>query len=142
MTRFVKYHPHSNTYVIKKGAIFEDDLKLDGNAIVGQDVKFWGNLTVTGRLELGKNSVVKGNIKARSALICAAVKVQGNIETESELVLLDGARVNAAVCQGNIRARPGCSIGFVKAEGTLELVGKVSIKKVEPLTNVIIRAEG
>lgn len=142
MTRFVKYHPRSNTYVIKKRAIFEDDLKLDGNAIVGQDVKFWGNLTVTGRLELGKNSAVKGNIKARSALVCAAAIIQGNIETESELVLLDGARVNAAVCQGNIRARPGCSIGFVKAGGTLELVGKVSIKKVEPLTNVIIRAEG
>lgn len=141
MIRFVKYHPRSNTYVIEKGAFFEDDLKLDGNAIVGQDVKFWGGLTVTGRLELGKGSAVQGNVKARSALVCAAVKIQGNIETVSELVLLDKARVNAVACQGDIRVRPGCIIGSVKAGGTLELIGKVSVKKVEPLTKVIIRAE-
>lgn len=142
MIRFVKYHPRSNTYVIEKRALFEDDLKLDGNVIVGPEVKFWGDLTVNGKLELGKNSAVKGNVKAESALICAAAKILGNIETVSELILLDRARVNVAACQGNIRVRPGCSIGFVKAGGTLELVGKVSIKKVEPLTNVIIRAEG
>jgi cytoskeletal protein CcmA (bactofilin family) len=141
MIRFVKYHPRSNTYVIEKRAFFEDDLKLDGNVIVGQDVKFWGDLTVTGRLELGKSSAVKGNIKARSALVCAAAKILGNIETASELILLDGARVNAAACQGDIRVRPGCTIGSVKAGGTLELIGKVSVKKVEPLTKVIIRAE-
>jgi cytoskeletal protein CcmA (bactofilin family) len=141
MIRFVKYHPRSNTYVIEKRAFFEDDLKLDGNVIVGQDVKFWGDLTVTGRLELGKSSAVKGNIKAGSALVCAAAKILGNIETASELILLDRARVNAAACQGNIRVRPGCTIGSVKAGGTLELIGKASIKKVEPLTKVIIRAE-
>jgi cytoskeletal protein CcmA (bactofilin family) len=141
MIRFVKYHPRSNTYVIEKRAFFKDNLRLDGNVIVGQDVKFWGDLTVTGRLELGKNSAVKGNIKAGSALVCAAAKVLGNIETVSELILLDRARVNAAACQGDIRVRPGCAIGFVKTGGTLELIGKVSIKKVEPSTNVIIRAE-
>jgi cytoskeletal protein CcmA (bactofilin family) len=141
MIRFVKYHPRSNTFVIEKRAIFKDNLKLDGNVIVGQDVKFWGDLTVTGRLELGKNSAVKGSIKAGSALVCAAAKVLGNIEAASELILLDRARVNAAACQGNIRVRPGCTIGFVKAGGTLELIGKASIKKVEPSTNVIIRAE-
>lgn len=141
MIRFVKYHPRSNTFVIEKRAIFKDNLKLDGNVIVGQDVKFWGDLTVTGRLELGKNSAVKGSIKAGSALVCAAAKVLGNIEAVSELILLDRARVNAAACQGNIRVRPGCTIGFVKAGGTLELIGKASIKKVEPSTNVIIRAE-
>jgi predicted acyltransferase (DUF342 family) len=141
MIRFVKYHPRSNTYVIEKGAFFEDDLKLDGNAIVGQDVKFWGGLTITGRLELGKGSAVQGSVKARSALVCAAAKILGNIETVSELVLLDRARVNAASCQGDIRVRPGCTIGSVKAGGTLELIGKVSVKKVEPLTKVIIRAE-
>jgi cytoskeletal protein CcmA (bactofilin family) len=141
MIRFVKYHPRSNTYVIEKRAFFKDDLKLDGNVIVGQEVKFWGDLTITGKLELGKNSAVKGNIKAGSALVCAAAKILGNIETVSELILLDRARVNAAACQGDIRARPGCIIGSVKAGGTLELIGKVSIKKVEPLTKVIIRAE-
>jgi cytoskeletal protein CcmA (bactofilin family) len=141
MIRFVKYHSRSNTYVIEKRAFFKDDLKLDGNVIVGQDVKFWGDLTVTGRLELGKRSAVKGNIKARSALVCAAAKILGNIETVSELILLDRVRVNAAACQGDIRVRPGCTIGSVKAGGTLELIGKVSVKKIEPLTNVIIRAE-
>lgn len=139
--RFIKYHPRSNTYVIEKRAFLEEDLMLDGNVIVGQEAKFWKNLTVSGRLELGKGSIVQGNVKAQSALICAAAKVLGNIETVSELVLLDGARINIAVCEGDIFVRPGCSLGSVKAGGTLELVGKVAVKRVEPLTKVIIRAE-
>jgi hypothetical protein len=141
MIRFIKYHPRSNTYVIEKRAFFEEDLMLEGNVIVGQEVTFWRNLTVTGRLEIGKGSVVKGNVKAASAIVCAAAQILGNIETVSELILLDRASVNAAACQGDIRARPGCTIGSVKAGGTLEFIGKVSVKSVEPLTKVIIRAE-
>ncbi len=141
MIRFIKYHPRSNTYVIEKRAFLEEDLILDGNVIVGQEVKFWKDLKVTGRLELGKGSVVKGNVKARSALLCSQAKILGNIETVSELVLLDRARINSAACKGDIRARPGCAIDSVKADGTLELIGKVTVRKVEPLTKVIIRAE-
>lgn len=141
MIRFIKYHPRSNTFVIEKRAFLENDLMLDGNVIVGQEVQFWKDLTVTGRLELGKGSVIQGNVKARSALICSEAKILGNIETVSELVLLDRARVNAAACEGDIRVRPGCAMGSIKAGGTLELVGKVSVKRVEPLTKVIIRAE-
>ncbi|KKG12926.1 polymer-forming cytoskeletal protein [Methanosarcina sp. 2.H.A.1B.4] len=141
MMRFIKYHPRSNTYVIEKRAFFEEDLMLNGNVIVGQEVKFWKSLTVSGRLELGKGSIIQGNVKAESALISAAAKILGSIETVSELVLLDRARVNIAACEGDIRARPGCSFGSVKAGGTLELVGKVAVKRVEPLTKVIIRAE-
>jgi len=141
MMRFIKYHPRSNTYVIEKRAFFEEALMLDGNVIVGQDVKFWKNLTVSGRLELGKGSIIQGNVKAESALVCATAQILGSIETVSELILLDGARVNVAACKGDIRVRPGCSLGSVKAGGTLELVGKVTVKRVEPLTKVIIRAE-
>ncbi len=141
MIRFIKYHPRSNTFVIEKRAFLENDLTLDGNVIVGQEVKFWKDLTVTGRLELGKGSIVKGSVKARNALVCSEAKILGNIETVSELVLLDRARVNAAACEGDIRIRPGCFIGSVKAGGTLELVGKVAVKRVEPLTKMIIRAE-
>ena len=141
MSRFIKYHPRSNTYVIEKQAYFEEDLTLDGNVIVGQEAKFWKNLTVTGRLELGKGSIVNGNVKARSALICSEAKILGNIKTVSELVLLDRAKINTATCQGDVRVRPGCIIDSVKADGTLELTGKVIIRKVAPLTKVIIRAE-
>ncbi|AKB56472.1 MULTISPECIES: bactofilin family protein [Methanosarcina] len=141
MIRFIKYHPRSNTYVIEKRAFFDEDLTLDGNVIVGQEVKFWKNLTVTGRLDLGKGSVVRGNVKARSALVCSKAKILGNIETVSELVFLDKAKINATACQGDIRVRPGCVIDSVKADGTLELIGKVLVRKVEPLTKVIIRAE-
>lgn len=141
MMRFIKYHPRSNTYVIEKRAFLEEDIVLDGNLIVGQEVKFWKSITVSGRLELGKGSIVQGNVKAGSALVCAAAKVLGNIQTAAELVLLDGAKVNIAACDGDIRVRPGCFLGSVKAGGTLELVGKVAVKRVEPLTKVIIRAE-
>lgn len=141
MIRFIKYHPRSNTYVIEKRVFLDEDLTLDGNVIVGQEVKFWKNITVTGRLELGKGSVVRGNVKARSALVCSKAKILGSIETVSELVLLDKAKINVAACQGDIRVRPGCILESVKADGTLELIGKVLVRKVEPLTKVIIRAE-
>ena len=141
MIRFIKYHPRSNTYVIEKRAFLDEDLTLDGNVIVGQEVKFWKNLTVTGKLELGKGSVIRGNVKARSALVCSKAKIMGNIETASELVLLDKAKINTAACQGDIHVRPGCVLDFVKADGTLELIGKVLVRKVAPLTKVIIRAE-
>ncbi|AKB45730.1 MAG: polymer-forming cytoskeletal protein [Methanosarcina vacuolata] len=141
MIRFIKYHPRSNTYVIEKRAFLDEDLTLDGNVIVGQEVKFWKNLTVTGKLELGKGSVIRGNVKARSALVCSKAKILGNIETASELVLLDKAKINTAACQGDIHVRPGCVLDFVKADGTLELIGKVLVRKVAPLTKVIIRAE-
>ena len=127
--------------MIEKLAFFEEDLTLDGNVIIGQKVKFWKNLTVTGRLELGKGSIVKGNVKARSAIVCSEAKILGDIKTVSELVLLDRAKINVAVCQGDIRVRPGCTLDSVKADGTLELVGKVIVRKVEPLTKVVIRAE-
>jgi predicted acyltransferase (DUF342 family) len=141
MSRFIKYHPLSNTYVIEKRAFFEEDIILDGNVIVGQEANFWRDLIVTGRLELGKGSLVQGNVKAGSALICAEAKVLGSMEAVSELILFDRADVNAVVCQGDIHVRPGCTIGSVKAGGTLELIGKVSVKKVEPLTKVIVRGE-
>src|SRR5574344_123314 len=141
MIRFIKYHPRSNTYVIEKRAFLDEDLTLDGNVIVGQEVKFWKKLTVTGKLELGKGSVIRGNVKARSALVCSKAKILGNIETASELVLLDKAKINTAACQGDIHVRPGCVLDFVKADGTLELIGKVLVRKVAPLTKVIIRAE-
>jgi predicted acyltransferase (DUF342 family) len=139
--RFIKYHSPSNTYIIEKKAFFDEDLTLGGNVIVGQDVNFWKNLWVAGRLELGKASVVQGDVKARSALICAGASILGSIETFSELVLLDGSRVNFASCMGDIRIRPGCTVTSVKAKGTLELIGQVTVKKVEPLTKVVIRAE-
>ena len=121
MIRFIKYHPRSNTFVIEKRAFLDNDLTLDGNVIVGQEVKFWKDLTVTGRLELGKGSVVKGNVKAKSALVCSEAKILGSIETESELVLLDRVRVNAVACEGDIHVRPGCDIGSVRQEGLSNL---------------------
>ncbi|MCQ1535990.1 polymer-forming cytoskeletal protein [Methanosarcina sp. KYL-1] len=141
MMRFIKYHPQSNTYVIEKRAFFDEDLILDGNVIVGQDVNFWKDLRVTGSLELGKGSIVRGNVKAQSALICSGAKILGSIDTLSELVMLDGARINFAFCKGDVYIRPGCAVASVKAEGTLELIGKVTVKKVEPLTKVVVRAE-
>ena len=141
MTRFIKYHPRSKTYVIEKRAFFDEALILEGNVTVGQDVAFWKDLTVTGRLELGKGCIVKGNVKARSALVCSEAKILGSIETISELVLLDRVNVNSVISEGDIRVRPGCVLGSVKAGGSLELIGKVIVKNVEPLTKVIIRAE-
>ncbi|MDD3042954.1 MAG: polymer-forming cytoskeletal protein, partial [Methanosarcinaceae archaeon] len=139
--RFIKYHPKSNTYVIEKRAYFDEDLVLAGNVIVGQEVSFWKDLKVKGKLDLGRGALVRGNVKADSALLCSGSRILGRLDVSSDLHLLDNAKVRAAYCKGDVLARPGCFMGFIKAEGTLEIIGKVNIRDVEPITKVIVRAE-
>jgi hypothetical protein len=67
MTRFIKYHPRSNTYVIEKGFFWKKTLHWTAS-YCRTGSKVWKNLTVSGRLELGKGSIVQGNVKAEVPL--------------------------------------------------------------------------
>ncbi len=141
-TEFIKYHPGSNTYIIQKKAYFENSVLLKGNLIVGAGCNFWQELRVEGTLELGKNSLVKGNVQAHNAIIGPHCEVRGNLQVDKDLTLMDDVNIlGSATCGGQMFVRPGCSMGFVKAEKLLELVGKVTIKDVEAGTKVIVRSE-
>jgi cytoskeletal protein CcmA (bactofilin family) len=129
---FAKVHPGTNTYVIARISFIEHDLKVDGNLIVGARTYFWGNLDVSGALELGKDSEIKGDLIAASAVIGPNVCIRGSIRIERNLTLLDGARIGGDVlCGGNVLIRPGVTVDYVKAKGDVKLTGKTNIKRIQ-----------
>ena len=140
--KFIKYHAGSDTFIVQKKAYFEDSVTIDGNMMVGAGANFWQGLTVSGSLELGKGSFVKGDVKAENAIIGSRTEITGGIEVVDDLTLLDDVIVaRSATCGGEMIVRPGCSIAFAKADSTLELIGKVDIKEIETGTKVIVRSD-
>ncbi len=138
----IKYHKDSNTYIARKNTFFEDDVKIDGNLMVGAGSNFWKDLYVNGKLELGKGSFVRGNIRAEEALIGARSEINGTIYVAGDLRIFDQAKIGRSAIAGKeMLVRPGCKIAFAKASGTMELVGKVSINEIESGTKVIVRSE-
>ena len=141
-SKFIKYHAGSDTYIIEKKAYFEDAVTIDGNVMAGAGANFWKGLTVSGSLELGKGSFVKGDVKADSAIIGSRTEITGNIEIENDLTLLDEVAIaGSATCGGEMLVRPGCSMAFAKADTTIELIGKVDIKEIKSGTKVVVRSE-
>lgn len=139
---FIKYHAGSDTYIVQKKAYFEESVAIDGNMMVGAGANFWQGLTVSGSLELGKGSFVKGDVKAENAIIGSRTEITGDIEVMGDLTLLDDVIVaKSTTCGGEMIVRPGCSIAFAKADRTLELIGKVDIKEIKTGTKVIVRSD-
>lgn len=139
---FIKYHPESNTYIIQKKAFFEDDVFIKGDLITGPGVSFWKNLNVNGLLQLGKGSTVKGNVVADNALIGPYSRIDGKLEINNNIKILNGVVAHSVICGGEMTVRPDCSIGFAKADITLELIGNVDVKEIERGTRVIVRTDG
>ncbi|AEH60156.1 conserved hypothetical protein [Methanosalsum zhilinae DSM 4017] len=138
---FIKYHSPTGTYIVQKGAYFEEDLIIEGNLLTGSGVNFWKGLEVSGKLELGKRCTVNRDISAKSAVIGSSCHIKGSIEVNSELMILDNSTIDqAAISKGKMFVRPGCSIGFVRSSEVLELVGKVNVKEIESGTKVIVRS--
>jgi len=140
--KFIRYHADTNTYIIRRKAFFENSIKIDGNMIVGSGANFWKDLEVSGSLQLGKESFVKGDIKANDVLIGTRCEISGNIEVANDLTMLDNVKIKgSAICGNEMSVRPGCQVKFVKAATALELIGKVDIKEIESGTKLIVRSE-
>jgi len=87
--KFIKRHPESETFIIKKFSFFENEVNLPGNAVVGMGCDFWGDLVVKGNLVLGKGSKVKGDVIAEKSTIGADCDIKGNIKVVGNLTQLD-----------------------------------------------------
>jgi cytoskeletal protein CcmA (bactofilin family) len=142
MSSDLRYHKASNTYIARRRSYFENDVIIDGNFIAGAAASFWKGLSVKGTLKLGKESSVRGNVKADDIVIGPGCEINGNVEAYNDLKLFDSVTVKGlAIAGGTISIRPGCSLGFARANATLELIGKVHIKEIESGTKIIVRSE-
>ncbi|MCL7412585.1 MAG: polymer-forming cytoskeletal protein [ANME-2 cluster archaeon] len=137
---FIKIHPASDTFIVKKRSFFENDVFLPGNAIIGAGSSFWGDLVVKGALDLGRESKVKGNITARTAVISADSHIEGNIKVSSDLTLLDRVIVGGlAYADGDIFIRPKVSARAAECTGDIMVTGRTNIKSISSGHKLVAR---
>ena len=139
-TEFIKKHPASETFIIKRHSFFDKDVILRGNVIVGAGSDFWGDLIVEGDVELGKGSIVKGSITAKNAIIGPNCNIGGNVKVTGNLVLLDGSDITGlAKAEGNMTIRPHVVARATECAGDIEIMGKTDIKSIRSGRKVIAR---
>ncbi|WNY29237.1 hypothetical protein MmiEs2_14620 [Methanimicrococcus stummii] len=135
----IRFHSPSNTYIIPKNSIIDQNVAVKGNVIVGSGTRFWKNIKVDGNIQFGKGCAVEGNLKAHEIIIGSRSKVKGKITADSDISLLQNAVANSVESGGNITIMPGCVVGYANGS-TLSVIGKAEIKKIGVITKVTVRA--
>ena len=82
--------------LIGKGVVNKGSFEADGAARIDGTVN--GDVSVSGRLVLGREAVVNGNITAESILLGG--KVQGNVTVRDRADLLSTARLQGDLTAG------------------------------------------
>ena len=101
---------------IKGDITSQEDFRIDG--------QFEGNLTTTGKIVLGKNGVLDGNIKCSNAEILG--KVSGDFVVDNLLSLKSTAKVEGNVVIGKLAIEAGA--GF---NATCQMKNAQTIKKTD-----------
>ena len=136
----IRFHTPSNTYIIPKNSVVDQNITVKGNVIAGSGVRFWKNVKIDGNIQLGKSCIVEGNLKANKIIIGSHSKVKGNIEADTEVSLFQNAIVNSIESSGGITIMQGCTVGYANGS-TLTVIGKADIRKIGPITKVTVRAD-
>ncbi|WNY23885.1 hypothetical protein MmiHf6_12080 [Methanimicrococcus hongohii] len=135
----IRFHSPSNTYIIPKNSIIDQNVTVKGNVIAGPGVRFWKNIKVNGNIQLGKGCLVEGNLTADKIIIGSRSKIKGNIKADSDVSLFQNVIVNSVESGGNITIMPECVVGYANSS-TLTVIGKADIKKIGVITKVTVRA--
>ncbi len=85
--------------IVGKGAIIKGDLKIEGS--LKMDGRVEGNVTVSEIFIAGKDSLSKGNVNCKSAIV--AGRIDGNIAAQTTIEMQQGAHiVGDIICKGLI----------------------------------------
>jgi cytoskeletal protein CcmA (bactofilin family) len=122
----MKVYRHGDTYIAPKGSFFDGNVKIDGNFITPAETHVWGNMVVSGRLELGPGSTVGGFIEADSIVIGHDARIKGPIRVLETATICDNACLHSIKAGGNITLRPGVRVGAVNSDETIFVYGKVT----------------
>ncbi|HIE31027.1 MAG TPA: polymer-forming cytoskeletal protein [Methanosarcinales archaeon] len=137
-TDFISRHKDSDTFIIRRSSFFDAPVHLKGNLIVGTSCNFWSDLATTGALKLGKGVAVKGSVRAESVIIGAHSVIEGDVKTEQDCTVLDGARIGGdIVAGGKIMLRPNIKAGIVDAMGNIEITGKSYVTELRAGAKII-----
>ena len=128
----LRKHARTNTHIAPSTSFFESAISLDTNLITGTRVHFWDSLEVCGKLALGPNSTVKGDVVVKNAIIGANARISGTLTISENAILLQGATMNRIICNGNLKICEGVIAEYVEAAGTIEIMGNANIKEFGP----------
>ncbi len=85
--------------IIGKGASIKGDLKVDGS--LKMDGRIEGNITTSDVFIAGKDSIAKGNVVCKSAIV--AGRIDGNLSSQTTIEMQPGAHiVGDILCKGLI----------------------------------------
>jgi cytoskeletal protein CcmA (bactofilin family) len=104
--------------IIPEGVIIEGSLVGGSETEIGGRVD--GNITVDGRLYLGKSALVSGNVSAGSCRVEGLV--EGKVDCTDELELTKTGRLNADVMAGKKATVAGQVYGNVTTPGVVRLL--------------------
>ena len=136
----IRFHASSNTYVIPKNSIFDENVAINGNVIAGSGVRFWENVKIFGNVQLGKGCVIEGNLSADNIIVGAQSKIKGNVTALENVSLFQNSAVKSIESGETITIMGGCHVGYANSK-RLEIVGKANIKKIGRITKVTVRTD-
>jgi N-acetylglucosamine-1-phosphate uridyltransferase (contains nucleotidyltransferase and I-patch acetyltransferase domains) len=139
-SKSIRFHISSNTYIIPKNFIFDQNVSINGNAIVGAGVRFWKNVKIFGDVQLGKGCIIEGNLNADNIIVGAQSKIKGNIIASGNISLFQNSVVKSIKSNESITIMEGCFVGYADSK-RLEIIGKAEIKKIGSVTKVTVRAD-
>ncbi len=123
--------------------VIPEGVVIEGPVRGGKDVEIHGhingNVTVEGRLLLGRASLVKGSVQAVSAQVEG--RVEGKVECSQELVLGPSGCITGDVKAGKRISIGGKVLGNVSSAETLELLDTSEVQG-DMVTKIISVAEG
>ncbi len=120
---------NGDTSYAQKGAHFEGNVKIDGNFIVPACTNFWGQLTVTGTLELGPGSSVALGVNCWNAVIGRQSRIKGPLVAHGDVTILDNAVVHSVFAGGKVILRTGVRVGDVTSKDTIIIHGRIKSGK-------------
>lgn len=120
---------NGDTCYAQKGANFEGNVKIDGNFIVPARTNFWGQLSVTGTLELGPGSSVALGVNCGNAVIGRQAKIKGPLVAHGDVTILDNAVVHFISAGGKVILRTGVRVGDVMSKDAIIIHGRIKSGK-------------
>ncbi|ACL17816.1 bactofilin family protein [Methanosphaerula palustris] len=121
----MKIRQIGDTYIAPPGAVFAGNVKIDGDLILPAKTNIWGSLVVSGRVDLGPCSQIKGSVWCGRAVIGAWATIEGSLTSTGDVTISDNAHLGPVEAQGTVILRPGVVAHGVQTTGTIWIYGKI-----------------
>ena len=121
----MKIRQIGDTYIAPPGAVFAGNVKIDGDLILPPKTNVWGSLVVSGRVDLGSGSLVKGSVWCGRAVIGALATIEGSLTSAGDVTISDNAHLGPVEAKGTVILRPGVIARGVHTTGTIWIYGRI-----------------